>query len=161
MYTNKVHLEFDSKSVNERFARVTVAAFATQLNPIMEEISDIKTAVSEAVTNAIVHGYEGKEGTIYMDVEISGNKLSLRIHDDGVGIADVEKAMEPLFTTRPQEERAGMGFMFMEAFMDDLRVESEPGAGTTVFMEKTIGERKTGRGKGGYFRAYQKSSRRG
>ena len=139
MYTNKVHLEFDSKSVNERFARVTVAAFATQLNPIMEEISDIKTAVSEAVTNAIVHGYEGKEGTIYMDVEISGNKLSLRIHDDGVGIADVEKAMEPLFTTRPQEERAGMGFMFMEAFMDDLRVESEPGAGTTVFMEKTIG----------------------
>ena len=141
MYTNKVHLEFDSKSVNERFARVTVAAFATQLNPIMEEISDIKTAVSEAVTNAIVHGYEGKEGTIYMDVEISGNKLSLRIHDDGVGIADVEKAMEPLFTTRPQEERAGMGFMFMEAFVDDLRVESEPGAGTTVFMEKTIGER--------------------
>lgn len=141
MYTNKVHLEFDSKSVNERFARVTVAAFATQLNPIMEEISDIKTAVSEAVTNAIVHGYEGKEGTIYMDVEIRGNKLSLRIHDDGVGIADVEKAMEPLFTTRPQEERAGMGFMFMEAFMDDLRVESEPGAGTTVFMEKTIGER--------------------
>ena len=141
MYTNKVHLEFDSKSVNERFARVTVAAFATQLNPIMEEISDIKTAVSEAVTNAIVHGYEGKEGTIYMDVEISGNRLSLRIHDDGVGIADVEKAMEPLFTTRPQEERAGMGFMFMEAFMDDLRVESEPGAGTTVFMEKTIGER--------------------
>ena len=141
MYTNKVHLEFDSKSVNERFARVTVAAFATQLNPIMEEISDIKTAVSEAVTNAIVHGYEGKEGTIYMDVEISGNKLSLRIHDDGVGIADVEKAMEPLFTTRPQEERAGMGFMFMEAFMDDLRVEAEPGAGTTVFMEKTIGER--------------------
>ena len=141
MYTNKVHLEFDSKSVNERFARVTVAAFATQLNPIMEEISDIKTAVSEAVTNAIVHGYEGKEGTIYMDVEISGYKLSLRIHDDGVGIADVEKAMEPLFTTRPQEERAGMGFMFMEAFMDDLRVESEPGAGTTVFMEKTIGER--------------------
>ena len=141
MYTNKVHLEFDSKSVNERFARVTVAAFATQLNPIMEEISDIKTAVSEAVTNAIVHGYEGKEGTIYMDVEISGNKLSLRIHDDGFGIADVEKAMEPLFTTRPQEERAGMGFMFMEAFMDDLRVESEPGAGTTVFMEKTIGER--------------------
>lgn len=141
MYTNKVHLEFDSKSVNERFARVTVAAFATQLNPIMEEISDIKTAVSEAVTNAIVHGYEGKEGTIYMDVEISGNKLSLRIHDDGVGIADVEKAMEPLFTTRPQEERAGMGFMFMEAFMDELRVESEPGAGTTVFMEKTIGER--------------------
>lgn len=136
-----MHLEFDSKSVNERFARVTVAAFATQLNPIMEEISDIKTAVSEAVTNAIVHGYEGKEGTIYMDVEISGNKLSLRIHDDGVGIADVEKAMEPLFTTRPQEERAGMGFMFMEAFMDDLRVESEPGAGTTVFMEKTIGER--------------------
>ena len=140
MYTNKVHLEFDSKSVNERFARVTVAAFATQLNPIMEEISDIKTAVSEAVTNAIVHGYEGKEGTIYMDVEISGNKLSLRIHDDGVGIADVEKAMEPLFTTRPQEERAGMGFMFMEAFMDSLEVESTPGKGTLVKMSKIIGK---------------------
>ena len=138
MYTNKVHLEFDSKSVNERFARVTVAAFATQLNPIMEEISDIKTAVSEAVTNAIVHGYEGKEGTIYMDVEISGNKLSLRIHDDGVGIADVEKAMEPLFTTRPQEERAGMGFMFMEMFMDDLYVESKLHNGTTVCMTKKI-----------------------
>ena len=139
MYTNKVHLEFDSKSVNERFARVTVAAFATQLNPIMEEISDIKTAVSEAVTNAIVHGYEGKEGTIYMDVEISGNKLSLRIHDDGVGIADVEKAMEPMYTTDTTGERSGMGFSFMEAFMDEVEVESKVGCGTCVTMKKRIG----------------------
>ena len=143
MYTNKVHLEFDSKSVNERFARVTVAAFATQLNPIMEEISDIKTAVSEAVTNAIVHGYEGKEGTIYMDVEISGNKLSLRIHDDGVGIADVEKAMEPLFTTLGGE-RAGLGFAVMESFMDKVRVRSAPNRGTSVTMDKLI----KGRGDG-------------
>ena len=139
MYTNKVHLEFDSKSVNERFARVTVAAFAPQLNPIMEEISDIKTAVSEAVTNAIVHGYEGKEGTIYMDVEISGNKLSLRIHDDGVGIADVEKAMEPMYTTDTTGERSGMGFSFMEAFMDEVEVESKVGCGTCVTMKKRIG----------------------
>ena len=115
MYTNKVHLEFDSKSVNERFARVTVAAFATQLNPIMEEISDIKTAVSEAVTIAIVHGYEGKEGTIYMDVEISGNKLSLRIHDDGVGIAeeDLPHVFERAYAGRGGQ--SGLGLAIAQA----------------------------------------------
>lgn len=141
MYTNRMHLEFDSKSENERFARVTAAAFAAQLNPIMEELSDIKTAVSEAVTNAIVHGYEGMEGTVYMDGEIEGKKIKLTIRDTGVGIADVNKAMEPLFTTKPNEERAGMGFMFMEAFMDELQVISAPGKGTTVMMEKTIEKR--------------------
>jgi stage II sporulation protein AB (anti-sigma F factor) len=141
MYTNKMHLEFDSKSENERFARVTAAAFATQLNPIMEEISDLKTAVSEAVTNAIVHGYEGKEGTIFMDAEITGQMITITIRDEGVGIQDVPKAMEPLFTTKPDEERAGMGFMFMEAFMDEVEVHSEVGSGTTVIMRKTIEER--------------------
>lgn len=141
MYTNRMHLEFDSKSENERFARVTAAAFAAQLNPIMEELSDIKTAVSEAVTNAIVHGYEGMGGTVYMDGEIEGKKIKLTIRDTGVGIADVNKAMEPLFTTKPNEERAGMGFMFMEAFMDELQVISAPGKGTTVMMEKTIEKR--------------------
>jgi stage II sporulation protein AB (anti-sigma F factor) len=141
MYTNKMHLEFDSKSENERFARVTAAAFATQLNPIMEEISDLKTAVSEAVTNAIVHGYEGKEGTIFMDAEITGQMITITIRDEGVGIPDVPKAMEPLFTTKPDEERAGMGFMFMEAFMDEVEVHSEVGSGTTVIMRKTIEER--------------------
>lgn len=141
MYKNKMHLEFDSKSENERFARVTAAAFATQLNPIMEEISDIKTAVSEAVTNAIVHGYEGRVGTVYMDAEIRDRTIMIVVRDTGAGIEDIEKAMEPLYTTKPDEERAGMGFMFMEAFMDDLEVESEVGKGTTVIMKKTIVER--------------------
>ena len=141
MYKNKMHLEFDSKSENERFARVTAAAFATQLNPIMEEISDIKTAVSEAVTNAIVHGYDGGEGTVYLDAEIQNRTLKIMIKDTGVGIEDIDKAMEPLYTTKPDEERAGVGFMFMEAFMDDLEVQSELGKGTTVIMKKTIIER--------------------
>ena len=141
MYNNKMHLEFDSKSENERFARVTAAAFATQLDPVMEEISDIKTAVSEAVTNAIVHGYDGGTGTVYMDAEIRDRTLLIAIRDTGVGIADIKKAMQPLYTTKPDEERAGMGFMFMEAFMDDLEVKSEIGKGTTVVMKKTIEER--------------------
>ena len=141
MYNNKMHLEFDSKSENERFARVTAAAFATQLDPVMEEISDIKTAVSEAVTNAIVHGYDGGTGTVYMDAEIRDRTLLIAIRDTGVGIPDIKKAMEPLYTTKPDEERAGMGFMFMEAFMDDLEVKSEIGKGTTVVMKKTIEER--------------------
>ncbi len=141
MYKNKMHLEFDSKSENERFARVTAAAFATQLNPIMEEISDIKTAVSEAVTNAVVHGYDGGEGTVYLDAEIEDRTIIIVVKDTGVGIEDINKAMEPLYTTKPDEERAGMGFMFMEAFMDDLEVQSELGKGTTVIMKKTIIER--------------------
>ncbi len=141
MYKNKMHLEFDSKSENERFARVTAAAFATQLNPIMEEISDIKTAVSEAVTNAVVHGYDGGEGTVYLDAEIEDRTIIIVVKDTGVGIEDINKAMEPLYTTKPDEERAGLGFMFMEAFMDDLEVQSELGKGTTVIMKKTIIER--------------------
>ena len=134
--TNEMKLEFDSRSANEAFARVTVASFMTQLNPTLEEVSDVKTAVSEAVTNAIIHGYENHV-RIYAGIE--GRTLHLEISDRGVGIPDVKKAMEPLYTTRPELERSGMGFSFMEAFMDEVQVESEPGKGTIVRMKKIIG----------------------
>ena len=120
---NEMTLAFDSISENEAFARVAVAAFVTQLNPTLEEVADIKTAVSEAVTNAIIHGYPD----------------GVQVIDEGVGIADIHQAMEPLYTSRPKQERSGMGFMFMEAFMDEVQVESEPGLGTTVTMRKTLG----------------------
>lgn len=138
MYKNKVHLEFDAKSINEGLARVVVAAFSSQLNPTLEEVNDMKTAVSEAVTNAIIHGYNGTEGTVYMDCALEGSVISVTIADKGVGIEDVEMAMKPLYTTKESEERSGMGFVFMEVFMDELKVESEKGAGTTVFMKKKI-----------------------
>ena len=137
---NRMKVEFDSISANEAFARVTVSAFMAQLNPSMEEVADVKTAVSEAVTNAIIHGYGGGVHTITITGEIEDRLLTLRIIDKGVGIEDIEKAMEPLYTTRPELDRSGMGFLFMEAFMDEVRVESEPGAGTTVMMKKTIGQ---------------------
>lgn len=136
---NQMRLEFDSISANEAFARVTTAAFMTQMNPSMEEVADVKTAVSEAVTNAIIHGYRGEAHKIVITGEIEEEWLKLTVEDQGVGIADVEKAMEPLYTTRPELERSGMGFLFMEAFMDEVRVESEPGKGTVVFMKKRIG----------------------
>lgn len=138
MYRNRMYLEFESKSENERFARVTVAAFATRLNPILEELADIKTAVSEAVTNAIVHGYEGREGTVRLECIIEDNTLTVIVEDDGVGIPDVEKAKEPLYTTKPEQDRSGMGFMFMEVFMDEMEVTSKVGEGTRVIMKKTI-----------------------
>ena len=138
---NEMRLEFDSISANEAFARVTVAAFMTQMNPSMEEVADVKTAVSEAVTNAIIHGYEGEVHKIVIRGRIDGEWLELSVEDRGVGIADVEKAMEPLYTTRPGLERSGMGFLFMEAFMDEVKVESEPGKGTAVMMKKRIGQR--------------------
>lgn len=138
--TNEMKLEFDSRSANEAFARVTVASFMTQLNPTLEEVSDVKTAVSEAVTNAIIHGYEGHVNKIQIVAGIDGKTLCLEIRDRGVGIPDIEKAMEPLFTTKPELERSGMGFAFMEAFMDEVKVESEPGKGTTVKMTKIIGK---------------------
>lgn len=138
MYKNKVHLEFDAKSINEGLARVVVAAFASQLNPTLEEISDIKTAVSEAVTNAIIHGYDGAEGTVYMDCVMEESSISVTIRDEGVGIDNIKLAMEPLYTTKETEERSGMGFVFMEVFMDELKVESEKGVGTTIFMKKMI-----------------------
>ena len=137
--TTEMKLEFDSRSANEAFARVTVASFMTQLNPTLEEVSDVKTAVSEAVTNAIIHGYENHVNKVRIYAGIEGRTLHLEISDRGVGIPDVKKAMEPLYTTRPELERSGMGFSFMEAFMDEVQVESEPGKGTIVRMKKIIG----------------------
>ena len=138
--TNEMELGFDSRPVNEGFARVSVAAFMTQLNPTLEEVSDVKTAVSEAVTNALIHGYDGKVKKIMIRCWIEGQTLYVEIRDEGKGIENVEKAMEPLFTTRPELDRSGMGFAFMEAFMDNVYVESELGKGTLVRMKKTIGK---------------------
>lgn len=137
-YTNMMELKFLSKSQNESFARTVVAAFAAQLDPTIEEIADIKTAVSEAVTNCIIHGYENKIGIITIKAFISGNKITIEVIDEGKGIEDIEKAMQPLFTTRLEEERAGMGFTVMQTFMDELEVESTPGKGTLVRMTKYI-----------------------
>lgn len=158
---NEMKMEFDAVSENEGFARVAVAAFMTPLDPTLEEISDVKTAVSEAVTNSVIHGYsqrqEGNEeedradrtgcpagreqncGKVWLSCRIVGDVLHIEVEDRGKGIEDVEKAMEPLFTTLPDQNRSGMGFSFMEAFMDDLEVESEPGKGTVVRMIKKIG----------------------
>lgn len=138
--TNEMQLIFDSRSSNESFARVTVAAFMTALNPTVEEVSDVKTAVSEAVTNAIIHGYENEVHNIYITCQTRERRLYVEVRDEGKGIEDVEKAMQPLFTTKPEMERSGMGFSFMEAFMDKLEVDSSPGEGTTVKMEKEIGK---------------------
>ena len=131
-------MKMESRSENEEFARVVVAVFAARLDPTVEEIDDIKTAVSEAVTNAVIHGYRNGEGIITLEAAIEENILTLTISDEGVGIADVEQAMEPMFTTEP-EERSGMGFSFMEAFMDQVEVISAPGKGTSVTMRKKIG----------------------
>jgi stage II sporulation protein AB (anti-sigma F factor) len=136
---NEMTLEFESRSQNESFARTVVAAFATQLDPTIEELADIKTAVSEAVTNSIIHGYYNTIGKINMHCIIFGNELLVEIKDEGTGIPNIEKAMEPLYTTRPELERSGMGFSFMEAFMDELEVESELGKGTLVRMKKKVG----------------------
>lgn len=142
--TNEMEIIFDSRSTNEAFARVTVAAFMTSLNPTIEEVADVKTAVSEAVTNAIIHGYEQEVHKIYIRCKTKGNTLYLEVEDKGKGMEDIGQAMEPLFTTKPEMERSGMGFSFMEAFMDELSVVSEAGKGTVVKMAKTIGKgRKT------------------
>ena len=138
---NKVMMEFDAVSENEGLARVCVAAFVTRLDPTLEEINDVKTAVSEAVTNAVIHGYENKGGIIRLEALIEGEELTLHITDFGKGIEDVEKAMEPLFTTDAANERSGMGFTFMEVFMDELSVDSTPGEGTVITMKKTFGEK--------------------
>lgn len=137
-FDNEMSIEFDSRSCNESFARVTVAAFLTQLNPTLEEVADVKTAVSEAVTNAIIHGYENEVKKVHIFCGIIGKKIYVEIKDEGKGIADVKQAMEPLYTSKPQEERSGMGFAFMEAFMNELEVESAPGKGTVVRMMKEI-----------------------
>ncbi len=138
MVREVMKLTFDSLSENEEFARVVVAVFATRMNPTLEEIDDIKTAVSEAVTNAVIHGYQNGEGIIYIEAAVEENVLSITVSDDGIGISDIEKAMEPMFSTRP-DERSGMGFSFMEAFMDRVEVVSSPGKGTSVTMRKKIG----------------------
>ncbi len=134
----KMLLQFESYSWNESFARVTVAAYLARLDPTVEEMEDVKTAVSEAVTNAVVHGYEDCVGKITVEAEIDEMLFTVKIHDDGCGIVDIKKAMEPLYTGKPQSERSGMGFSFMEAFMDEVKVESMPGKGTTVIMKKKI-----------------------
>lgn len=137
---NEMSVNFPSKSCNESFARSVVAAFVMNLDPTVNELSDIKTAVSEAVTNSIVHGYRKSSGTIYIKGKITENKrLIIKIRDKGCGIADVKKAMEPLFTTAPEEERAGLGFAVMQSFCDKVRVTSQPGRGTSVTLEKTFG----------------------
>ena len=139
MYDNKISIEFLSKSENEGFARVAVSAFVSQLDPTIEELTDIKTAVSEEVTNSIIHGYENKEdGNVRIDASISGTLVEIIISDFGVGIENVEKAKEPLYTSRPDLERSGMGFTVMESFMDSLEVYSEKGKGTRVVMKKNI-----------------------
>lgn len=138
--TNEMVLEFESKSQNESFARTVVAAFAAQLDPTIEELSDIKTAVSEAVTNSIIHGYVDCVGIIRMYCKVCNDELTVEIRDTGVGIENIQKAMEPLYTTRPELERSGMGFSFMEAFMDKLEVESTPSIGTLIRMKKKIGK---------------------
>ena len=137
----EMKLEFDSIPSNESFARVVVAAFLTRLNPTMEEVADIKTAISEAVTNAIIHGYQNEIHKIVIEASVEGETLLVSIQDFGVGIGDVKKAMEPLYTTRGDLERSGMGFVFMEAFMDNVQVESKLGEGTRVTMSKKIGRR--------------------
>ena len=137
---NEMEIRFDSRSENEGFARVSVASFLTQLNPTVEEVADVKTAVSEAVTNAIIHGYEQRVETVRIHCSIENQLFTVEISDRGKGIANVEKAMEPMFTTKPEDDRSGMGFSFMEAFMDTVEVESKVGEGTSVKITKTIGK---------------------
>lgn len=135
---NEMEVSFLSVPENEAFARVVIAAFAVQLSPTVAEIADLKTAVSEAVTNAIVHGYEGTRGMVTMRAIIDGSAIAIEITDRGKGIPNVKQAMEPFFTTHPEQERSGMGFAVMQTFMDDVDVESAPGKGTIVRMSKRI-----------------------
>ncbi len=139
-FDNQMTVEFSSVSKNESFARVVVAAFVSRLDPTLEEIADIKTAVSEAVTNSIIHGYDNQDGRIRIETNIVGDIVTVIVTDFGVGISDIDKAMEPMYTSKPELERSGMGFAFMEAFMDELFVESTPGKGTVVTMRKVIGK---------------------
>ena len=137
----EMKLEFESIPSNEAFARVVVAAFLTRLNPTMEEVADIKTAISEAVTNSIIHGYENEIHKIIIEAVVEGDVFQVSVQDFGKGIRDISKAMEPLYTTRRDLERSGMGFVFMEAFMDSIHVSSQVGEGTKVTMKKKIGRR--------------------
>lgn len=136
----EMRFEFDAISENEGLARVVISAFLTRLDPTLEQLQDVKTAVSEAVTNAVIHGYEEKDGKIQMTASLEAGQLKITIEDKGVGIENIPQAMQPLFTTRPEGERSGMGFSFMEAFMDRVEVESSPGKGTCVHMWKSFQE---------------------
>ena len=138
LYDNEMKLEFTSKTSNEAFARITVAAFAAQLDPTIDELSDIKTAVSEAVTNSIIHGYDDEDGIVKIEAKIFANNIEIVISDRGKGIENVEMAMRPLYTSKPDLERSGMGFTIMESFMDEVKVESAIGFGTKVIMKKKI-----------------------
>lgn len=135
---DKMKLEFPAKSSCESFARVAVAAFISRIDPTLAEINEVKTAVSEGVTNSIIHGYENGEGIVYIECEIIGNEIKIVIADKGKGIQDIEQAMTPLFTTNPDGERSGMGFTVMETFMDKVEVKSLPGIGTRIIMSKTL-----------------------
>ena len=142
--TNEMEILFDSRSENEGFARVAVAAFMTQLNPTVEEVSDVKTAVSEAVTNAIIHGYENQIHKVSIQCTVRERELTVEVKDMGKGIENIQQAMTPMYTSKPELERSGMGFSFMEAFMDSVNVVSKPSEGTRVIMKKSIGkERET------------------
>ena len=137
-FENEMKLEFISKSTNEAFARVTVAAFASQLDPTIEELADIKTAVSEAVTNSIIHGYEGKEGIVKIRSFLGIDFIEIEISDTGKGIENIDMAKQPLYTSKPNLERSGMGFTIMESFMDEIKVESIVNLGTKITMKKII-----------------------
>lgn len=137
-YDNEMELQFISKSNNEAFARVTVAAFAAQLDPTIEELADIKTAVSEAVTNCIVHAYEDTEGIVKLRTTLLKNTIEIEISDNGKGIEDIELARKPLYTTKGNLERSGMGFTIMESFMDEVEIHSVVGIGTKIVMKKQI-----------------------
>lgn len=137
-FDNEMKLEFISKSTNEAFARIAIAAFVSQLDPTIEELADIKTAVSEAVTNSIIHGYEDKQGIVKIKSKLKENQIIIEISDQGKGIENINMAKEPLYTTKPNLERSGMGFTIMESFMDSMEVESIVGLGTKVTMTKII-----------------------
>ena len=137
-FENEMKLEFLSKSSNEAFARITVAAFASQLDPSIEELADIKTAVSEAVTNCIIHGYENRVGIVKIYGKLTEDEIIVQITDTGKGIENIEIAKEPLYTTKPNLERSGMGFTIMESFMDSVDIESVVGLGTKITMRKKI-----------------------
>lgn len=141
MMTNHIKVEFEAKEGNVGLARIVAVGFMAPLDPTIDEAEDVKVAVSEAVTNAIVHGYEGREGVVFLEAFSYDNTVMFSVRDKGCGIEDINKAREPLFTTKPQEERSGLGFTVMESFMDSLHIESVVGDGTTVTMTKRIGSR--------------------
>ncbi len=143
MMKNSMEMKFSALSQNESFARVTVGAFVAQLDPTMDELTEIKTVVSEAVTNAIIHGYHNQpEGMVYISVVLENDTVELTIKDEGVGIDNVDEARQPLYTTKPELERSGMGFTIMENFMDEISVSTEPMMGTTVYLKKHLSKSK-------------------